>query len=111
MPCDSVYRPGQSLAQRNEEITRTLKALERALAEKRVKIAIGPTGGVAFEGWRGDARNGVSDACAYRSLSSEGSWELRKAVAAAEQASGKRVNPQAVAAGHHAHDGVWHKGH
>ncbi len=111
MPCDSVKNPNQSLQERNEEVRRSLQRLEQALQAGRVKIKIGPTGGVAFEGWSKEDRDGVTDVCAMRTLSAQNSWALRQAVQRAEQLQGRKVNPQAVAAGHHAHNGVWHKGH
>lgn len=111
MPCDSVKKPNQSLQERNEEVRRSLQRLEQALQSGRVKVKIGPTGGVAFEGWSKEDRDGVTDVCGYRTLAAQNSWALRQAVQRAEMQQGKKVNPQAVAAGHHAHNGVWHKGH
>lgn len=112
MACDT-YRstPEQTLAQRMAEVDAAIKRLGQALASGTASVKIGPTGAVAFVGWT-DSR-GVTDACAYRSLSVTGSWELRQAVAKAEALAGRKVNPQAVAAGHHSHDGggSWHKGH
>lgn len=86
-----------------------MKSLEKALMERRAKVIIGPNGAVAFTGdWQN--RSGINDACAYRKLASEGSFALRSAVMAAEAASGKKVNEQAIAAGYHTHDGkVWGK--
>lgn len=113
MACDTRLRAGQSLQQRAAEVKAALDKLRRALTARGVQIAIAQNGAVAFNGWSAADRAGVSDACAYRVLAAEGSWELRQAVARAEAAQGRRVNPQAVAAGHHSHDGgrTWHGGH
>jgi hypothetical protein len=109
MPCDTVRNPNQSLEQRNDQVKSALSRLEASLKAGRVKVTIGPTGGVAFTGWKD--RDDVTDVCAVRTLMAQNSWELRQAIARAEAQSGRKMNPQAVAAGHHAHDGKWHKGH
>jgi hypothetical protein len=113
MPCDSQLAPGQTLAARMSEIDRALKRLETALTSSAVRITIGPTGSIAFTGWGAADRDRVSDTCAYRALMAQGSSALRMAVARAETMSGKKVNANAVAAGHHSHDGggSWHRGH
>lgn len=102
MPCDSRLRQGQSLAERNAEIKKALAKLERELAAKRIQVLIANNGAIAFQGWKD--RDGVSDACAYRTLMAENSWELRQAVARAESMTGKKVNINSVAAGFHSHD-------
>jgi hypothetical protein len=84
------------------EVKRTLKRLETYLSAGRVRVGIGPNGAIVFQGWAD--RDDVSDVCAYRTLALENSWALRQAVARAEATSGRKVNPQAVAAGHHSHD-------
>jgi hypothetical protein len=111
MACDTVRRPEQTLAERIAEVDRALKRLAQQIASGRVQVNIGPTGAVAFAGW--NDRDGLTDACAYRSLAIQGNWELRQAVARAEAMTGRKVNPNAVAEGHHSHDGgnTWHKGH
>jgi hypothetical protein len=109
MACYSIKRPGQTLEQRGSQIKAALKRLEAALTGGRVRVTIAPNGAVAFAGWAD--RDDVTDACAYRVLSSENSWALRQAVARAQVTSGRQVNPQAVAAGWHSHDGgsTWGK--
>lgn len=108
MPCDTKLRAGQTLEQRGAQIKAALKRLEQKLAAGQVRVAIAQNGAVAFAGWRD--RDDVSDVCAYRVLSAEGSSALRMAVARAQALSGRQVNPQAVAAGWHTHDGVsWGK--
>lgn len=111
MPCDTRLRDGVTLEQRGRQIETALQRLERALAAGQVQIAIGPTGSIAFRGqWE---RDDVSDVCAYRMLTARSSSALRMSLARAEATSGRRVNPMAVAAGHHSHDGggSWHGGH
>ena len=103
MPCVSTPAKGQTLAQRMNQVSRALKRLEKALGQGAVSVKVGPSGAVVLTGW-GD-RDGISDVCAYRALTAEGSWELRRAVARAEATGGRRINPQAIAAGVHSHDG------
>jgi hypothetical protein len=110
MACTSQLSPAQTLAQRMAEVDRALKRLAQQIASGKVQLKIGPTGSIAFQGWADNDR--ISDTCAYRALLVSGSWELKQAVMKAEAVSGRKVNPQAVAAGHHSHDGhTWHKGH
>jgi urocanate hydratase len=111
MPCDTKLAENQTLTERTTQIDAALKRLEAALLAGRVSIGIAGNGAVAFKTW--NDRDGVSDVCAYRTLASGNSWALRQAVAKAEALSGRKVNPHAVAAGHHSHDGgkSWHPGH
>ena len=111
MACETMLKPQQTLLQRMEEVKRTLAKLEQRLTGGQVKVVIGANGAVSFAGWQD--RDGVSDVCAYRALASGNSFALRRAIAAAEAMSGRRVNPQAIAAGIHSHDGgkSWSPGH
>lgn len=111
MPCDTRLREGQTLTQRAAQVESALTRLKRYLTTGSVRIQIGPTGAVSFTNW--NDRDDLSDVCAFRSLQAAGSWELRQAVARAEVAQGRKVNPRAVAAGEHSHDGgkTWHGGH
>lgn len=113
MPCDTVLRAGVTLEQRVKQIDAALKRLEGFLSSNQVKITIGPTGSIAFTGWKPQDRDDVSDVCAYRTLAASNSWALRQAVARAEAMTGRKVNPKAVIGGHHSHDGgkTWHGGH
>lgn len=113
MPCDSVRNPNQTLEQRVDQVKKSLTRLEQALAAGRVTVRIGPTGAVAFAGWKPEDRDDVTDVCAYRALSVQGSFALRQAVQRAEQQQGRKVNAAAVAAGVHSHDGgrTWGPGH
>jgi len=93
------------------ETKAALSRLERYLQTGSVKVKIAPNGAVAFAGW--NDRDDVTDVCAIRMLRAENSWALRQAVARAEATSGRKMNPRAVAAGVHSHDGggTWHPGH
>jgi len=111
MPCDSKIPEGMTLETRNIQITKALSRLEVALTAGRVRANIGQNGAIAFSGWKDS--DGVSDVCAYRALAARNSWALRQAVSRAETTSGRKLNPQAVGAGVHSHDGgnTWHPGH
>lgn len=111
MPCDTRLLEDETLAQREVKVKKALTRLEAALTNGQAKVVIGPRGEVAFQGWKKEDRDGMSDACTYRLLSAQNSWALRQAVAKAEALAGKKVNPHAVAGGSHSHDGgkTWHK--
>ena len=104
MPCDTIRQPQQTAAERRQEIDASLEELQRAMAKGAIEIEIGQDGAVCFANW-GDERKGVTDVCAFQTLTSRGSWELQQAVAAAEMRTGRKVNAQAVASGVHSHDG------
>ena len=101
------------MASRNEEIKRALAKLEAELNLGRVGVKIAPNGAVAFTGWKPDDRGDVSDVCAVRTLTAEGSWAFRQALAKAEMQQGRKMNPHVVASGVHSHDGgkTWGPGH
>jgi hypothetical protein len=102
--------PQETAEQRQRDIDASVKRLEKSLMERRAKVVVGPDGALAFSGdWQD--RKGVSDVCAYRRLMVAGSFALRTAVAAAEAASGRKVNERAIAGGSHSHDGgrTWGK--
>lgn len=113
MPCDTRIKQGETLQSRGETIKKALTRLELALTQGRAKVRIAPNGAVAFDGWKAEERDDVTDVCAYRLLTTQNSSALRVAIARAESQAGRKVNPHAVAAGHHSHDGgnTWHKGH
>lgn len=113
MVCEASRRQEQSAADRAREIRETLKRLEGLLAFGTVRVVIGPRGELAFAGWEEKERQGVSDVCAYRKLVAAGSFELKRAIQKAETLAGRRLNPQAIAAGVHSHDGgqTFHPGH
>lgn len=103
MACDTVRKKNQTIAQRGAEVNAALRRLEGYLAAGKVTIRIGPTGAVVFVGW--NDRDGLSDACTYRLLQFQGSWQFRQQLARAEAMSGRHVNERAILAGHHSHDG------
>jgi hypothetical protein len=107
MPCDTVRQPNQTLAQRAAQIDEALERLEQFIQTGSVRIVIDKrTGALTFAGWKRDQNRGdVSDACAYRVLTSRGSAILRMAIARAETQQGVKVNARAVAMGVHSHDG------
>jgi len=110
MPCDTIrLAPTQTLQQRVDQVEQALNRLKRYLLTGSVRVQIAPNGAVAFAAWKD--RDSISDVCAYRSLAASNSWELRQAVAKAESQQGRKVNPHAVTAGHHSHDGgkTWGK--
>lgn len=111
MACDFRIPAGMTPVQRKKQIDIALERLNKALQEGTVKVTVGNTGAVVFRGnWQ---RDGVSDTCAYRKLLASGSSALRMAVARAEAMAGRKVDPKAIAAGVHSHDGgkTFHGGH
>jgi len=110
MPCDTVLKKGQTQAQRAAEVKKAVDRLKAAVETGQAKIKIGPQGAVTFEA-QGLERDGITDACAFRRLVTENSWEFRKALATAETAAGRQVDQRMVAAGWHSHDGgaTWGK--
>lgn len=110
MPCDTRLKPRQTIKERAVEITTMVARLAQALAAGRVKPVIGPQGAIAFQGLTDDERDGVTDNCAYRRIMATGSVTAKLAIQRAEQLSGRTVNRQVVAHGHHSHDGgeTWH---
>jgi hypothetical protein len=110
MPCDTKLKRGQTIQQRATEVRSAVERLARGLTSGRVTAKVGPTGGIAFAGLTTEERDGVTDACAYRRLMATGSALARAAIARAEQLAGRTVDRQAVAHGHHSHDGgqTWH---
>lgn len=111
MPCDSIRAKNQTPEQREAEILASLRDLESALSSGTVQVVLSPEGAVAFVGeWN---RRGVSDVCAYNRLMVASSFVLAEAIQTAETIAGRSVNPAAIAAGTHSHDGgrTWHPGH
>jgi hypothetical protein len=113
MPCDTKLKPKQTIQQRATEVRKAVEAVSAGLATGRVKAVVGPQGAVAFTGLTADERDGVTDACAYRRLMATGSALAKATIARAEALAGRTVNRQAIAHGHHSHDGgkTWHHGH
>lgn len=113
MPCDTrPLRRTETLAERMAADKARLAKLEDELLKGRIRLIVNAAGAIAFAGWEGADRDGISDVCAFRTLRASSSWALRQAVAKAE-ASGTKVDARIVAAGTHSHDGgkTWHPGH
>lgn len=110
MPCDTRVKRNQTLQQRVTEVKAIVAKLAAKLARGQIKMKVGPTGGVVFDGIGDDERDGVTDACIYRRIMATGTAQEKLAIQRAEQLSGRTVNRQAVAHGHHAHmvDGKLH---
>jgi hypothetical protein len=115
MACETMRKPRQTIEERVAEIGRAVAALEAKIKAKTVKPVVDKkTGGIAFAGWENAAeRADVTDACAYRRIMATGSALARAEIARAEQLAGRSVDRQALASGHHSHDGgkTWHHGH
>ena len=111
MACDFRIPAGMTPVQRKTQIEQAVDRLNKALEAGTVKVKVGPSRAITFVGsWQ---RDGISDTCAYRKLTIAGSSALRMAVARAEALAGVKIDPKAIAAGEHSHDGgrSWHKGH
>lgn len=113
MPCDTWTKPRQTMTERKEEVKKVVTRLDQLIANRIVKVKVGPQGAIAFEGWTDGERDRVTDACAYRRIMVSGSALARAEIAKAEQLSGRTVSKTALAGGHHSHDGgkSWHHGH
>lgn len=110
MPCDTIFRKGQTITERKAEVKAAVDNLDRLLLRKKVKPVIGPQGAITFTGWTAEDRGAVTDACAYRRIMVSGSSLAKAEIARAEQLSGRSVNKQVVGQGMHSHDGgsTWH---
>lgn len=113
MPCDTRLKPRQTIKERAEEVRSIVAKVVAKLTTGAVKPKVGPTGGVAFLGITDAERDGVTDACIYRRVMATGSASAKLALQRAEQLAGRSVDRQALAHGHHSHDGgkTWHQGH
>lgn len=113
MPCDTRLKNGQTLTQRKVEVRAVLARVASGLATGKVTAKVGPQGAIAFAGLTEAERDGVTDACIYRLTLATGSALAKQKLAAAEMLAGRSVSRQAVAHGHHSHDGgrTWHHGH
>ncbi len=109
MACETMRKPNQTIQERASEIETALRKLKAALLSGKVQVKIAANGAITFANW--GERADMTDACTYRLLTYQNSPELRAAIARAEAMSGRKVNPRAIAAGHHSHDGgkTWDK--
>jgi hypothetical protein len=110
MPCDTMRLPNQSMTQRKEEVRKTVAAVDKLIAARRVQVKVGPQGAVVFVGIPDSDRNRMTDACIYRTLTRTGSAAARMAIQRAEQLAGRSVDRKVVAQGVHSHDNgqTWH---
>jgi len=110
MACDTRLKPRQTIQERAREVRSAVERLAQALAQGRVKAVVGPQGAIAFTGWDTASRDGLTDACAYRTLMRTGDAVARMHIQRAEAMAGRGVSKQTVASGLHSHDGgkTWH---
>lgn len=110
MPCFTTLKPRQTVSERAAEVRKAVSAVDKLLASKKVKVKIGPQGAVTFIDIPTDVRDGMTDACIYRTLTRTGSAAAKMAIARAEQLAGRSVDRKVVAQGVHSHDGgqTWH---
>jgi ATP:corrinoid adenosyltransferase len=121
MPCDTRLKDNyrnsrrrQTISERAEEVRRVVSDINSLISANKVKPIIDKlTGAIAFQGLDETIRDGVTDACVYRRLMITGSSLTKAAIQRAEQIAGRTVDKQALAQGHHSHDGgaTWHHGH
>lgn len=114
MPCDTRLKQNQTISQRAAEVRQIVFDVNSLIAANKVKAVVDKkTGAVAFEGLDDNLRDGATDACIYRRLMVTGSALTKAKLAQAEAIAGRSVNKQALANGHHSHDGgkTWHHGH
>lgn len=105
MACWTYVKPNQTQEERTREIQKATANIARMIAAQKVKIKVGPQGAVTFLGVPSDVRDGMSDSCVFAGLSRFGSQAFKNAVARAEQMAGVKVDPAAIEAGIHSHDG------
>jgi hypothetical protein len=114
MPCDTRLKRGQTIQQRAAEVKKVAYDVNSLIAAGRVKPVVDKrTGAIAFQGLDDNIRDGATDACIYRRIMVSGSSLTKAALQRAEQLAGRSVDKQALAQGHHSHDGgaTWHEGH
>jgi len=117
MACDMRLRERQTLSERKEEVKKAISTLDKLIAAGKVNVRIGTEGmskgAIAFKGWGDNERAGITDACAFRLLTSSASTMTKLKLQQAQQMTGVSVNRQTLAHGVHSHDGgaTWHKGH
>lgn len=110
MPCDTMRKRNQTVAQRVDEVRKRIKVVDKMLAARKVTAKVGPQGAITFTGISAEDRDGMTDACIYRMISRTGSASAKMAILRAEQLAGRSVDRKVVAAGTHSHDGgaSWH---
>jgi hypothetical protein len=110
MPCDTMLKPNQTVAQRIREVRTVAEQIDKLLAARRIKPKVGPQGAITFTGLSDSERDGVTDACIYRMIMRTGSAAAKMAITRAEQLAGRQVDRRVVGQGVHSHDGgaSWH---
>src|SRR3990172_1895859 len=103
MPCDTKVKAQQTVEQRQAEVRAAVERVSAALRAGTARLKIGPQGAVAVE--TTEDTDGVMDACMFRRVKKENTFEFRKALATAEASAGRKVNLVAIASGVHSHDG------
>src|SRR4051812_5137614 len=105
MVCDTQLKPRQTLAERKAEVRKRMNQIDALVAARRVTLKVGPQGAVTFLGLSDTDRDGLTDACIYRTLARTGTAAARMALQRAEQLAGRPVDRKALAHGVHSHDG------
>jgi hypothetical protein len=106
-----MLKPRQTIQQRAAEVRAAVVRLAQGLAAKRITLVIDPaTGAPAFAGWDAASKDGVSDACAFRTIAKTGSPMFIELVRQAQALAGRTVDQRTAV---HSHDGgrTWHHGH
>lgn len=105
MVCDMRLKPRQSQEQRREELRKRMNRVQELLAQRKLQVKVGKQGAITFVGLSDEDRDGMTDACIYRSIMRTGSAAAKQAIMRAEQISGVKVNKSVLHAGVHSHDG------
>ena len=104
MVCDTLLKPRQTLAQRKEEVRKRMSQIDKLIVSGRLKLKVGPQGAVTFLGLSDSDRDGISDACIYRTITRSGSAAAKMALQRQEMLAGTAVSRAALAHGVHSHD-------
>lgn len=110
MPCDTMRKRNQTVAQRVAEVRKRISLVDKMIATRKVTAKVGPQGAITFIGIPNEDRDGMTDACIYRMITRSGSASAKMAIMRAEQQAGRGVDRKVVNAGTHSHDGgaSWH---
>ena len=105
MPCDTRLQENETKKQRTAAVSAAMAEIRAAIAAREARAVVSKEGAVALMFGATVNRARMTDACIYRKLAQENSWEFRQMIAKAEALAGRRVNIQAVDSGLHSHDG------
>src|SRR5262249_44514776 len=84
MACDTRLKPRQTIQDGATKVQRRIAGFATAIATGRVKVVIDKAAGaIAFTGWDGASRDGVTDGCAYRRIMATGSAMSKMLIAKA----------------------------